>query len=244
MGLEFFPHCAVLCSENTPGEDRCVTPKKKPHFFIIFIQLLCSLAQKLTVGVVTGLLLPTSCRASRELHHLASVEQLSENTFGFARVAPAPFPSLPGFLEQSRRSGSSQCPRSTPWDAPSHGHCTPQNHPKSCSCSRNAPVLGESAKSRVLNSSWLIPSASLGFPSDFSWSCVLPLPARSEPACPHGQHSLPFPLRLFLLCSAGSALPRLNIFSEELQTLPTPAQSCHNQGQIRSHSGKFVGDVA
>lgn len=138
LGLEVFLHCAVLCSESSPGEDRCVRPKKKkkqPFFIIIFIQLLCSLAQELTVGVVTGLLLPTSCRASRELHHLASEEQLSGNTFGFARVAPAPFPSLPGFPGQSSRSGSSQCPQSTGtlWDPIPWALHSP-NHPKS-SCS-------------------------------------------------------------------------------------------------------------
>lgn len=213
LGLEFFLHCAVLCSENSPGEDRCVRPKnlkKKPFFIIIFIQLLCSLAQELTVGVVTGLLLPTSCRASRELHHLASEEQLSGNTFGFARVAPAPFPSLPGFPGQSRRSGSSQCPQSsgTLWDTHPMGIVLPKTIPNPPAIGPGLLQLGESVQSQVFNSPWLIPCASLGFPSDFSWSCVLPLPARSRPACPRSQHSLPFPLLLFLLCRAGFALPR------------------------------------
>lgn len=117
------------------------------------------------------------------------------------------FSLSPVFPGQSRRSGSSQCPQSigSHWDSTSHGHCTPQNHPKpSCNLPRSAPVLGGSTKSRVFNSSCLIPSASLAFPSDFSWSCVLPLPALSQcvpmasTLCPSHSFSLcPLPRRFY-----------------------------------------------
>lgn len=182
-----------LCSENRPGEDRYVKPKKKPFFFSFLIQLFCSLAQELTVGVVTRLLLPTYCRASQELHHLASEDQLSGNTFAFAHVARTPFRLLPGFTgaehDEVRRLSAPAPHGALCQDMHCLGDCIPwapgSPKPSQILLQRvqiaSALVLGGSTKAWVFSSSWLTPARSnpfclLMFPLEF----LLPLPACSE----------------------------------------------------------------
>lgn len=149
MGAGFFPSvCCFSAQKTLPGRITVLSQRKSLFlFFFYFIQLFCSLAQELTVGVVTRLLLPTYCRASQELHHLASEDQLSGNTFAFAHVAQTPFSRSPVSRAQSMRSGSPRHPRSTapctgtcdPRELTFHGHRAPPNHPKSsCNMSRSS----------------------------------------------------------------------------------------------------------
>lgn len=118
-------------------------------FFLIFIQLFCSLAQELTVGVVTRLLLPTYCRASQELHHLASADQLSGNTFAFTRLAQAPSRFSPAPWHRARGQAAPGVRGAPCWGTlqlVSHGHLsgTIPNPPATCPAPRIAPALGES----------------------------------------------------------------------------------------------------
>lgn len=144
---------------------------QRKSLFFFLIQLFCSLAQELTVGVVSRLLLPTYCRTSQELHHLASEDQLSENTFVFAPVARTPFcwlPSFTGAEHEVRQFLAPVEPRAlrrgytVPGSSCLTGTGLPQIHLQPAQII-SAPVLGKTMKAWVFRSSWPTPAGSNPF---------------------------------------------------------------------------------